>query len=451
MFTVLETKVFHRFSCAGAVAISLVPIARPSLAQTATATPIVQGVVYDSLRGAPLAGAFVTVPSVGRSTMSDVRGHFRFDSLAPGTYTFAIQHDVLDSIGVGSITTRTSVHGVGDEVMIAVPSFAALWRRWCQSVAPKDTGLVHGTVRDLSGRTVARASVEVSWTDFSVDGKALQQRGKRAPVVTDADGNFALCGVPAYTSVQLRASLDSASSGTLDVTLSDFLVARRDLRVTTPSQGVGIVAGLVTQSGRSFAGARVIVGDRPELRTGADGKFVVRDVPVGTRQVEILAVGMTPGAIVVDVPVRDTALVTFDMQKVVALPGVKVAATAARKRIFADIDDRRREGLGHVVDSTEIGKYSSLTAAFGSIPFARVEAKGAHIDRVMVDGAGGPCEAAYLVDGMVVERGDLGELTPQTVVAIEFYRSMIPHEMAAKLHRRPGCAVVAFWTRRFAP
>lgn len=449
MFTVLESEIRHSPG-ARLAALGLL-ISSAALGQVAPVSPSVQGIVFDSLRGVPLSGAFVTIPSVGRSTTSDARGRFTFDSLGPGTYTFAIQHDVLDSVGIGSIATRTSVRGVGEEVTIAVPSFAALWRRWCQSVAPKDTGLVHGTVRDLSGKTVARATVEVSWTDFNVDGKALQQRGKRAHVVTDAEGNFALCGVPAFTSVQLRASLDSAGSGSLDLTLSDFLVTRRDVRVTLSSQGVGIVAGLVTQSGRPFAGARVIVDDRPEQRTGADGKFIVRDVPVGTRQVEILAVGMTPGAIAVDVPVRDTALVTFDMQKVVALPGVKVAATAARKRIFADIDDRRREGLGHVVDSTEIGKYSSLTAAFGAIPFARVQAKGAHIDKVLVDGPGGGCEAAYLIDGMLMESGDLGELTPQNVVAIEFYRGMIPHEIMAKLHRRSGCGVVAFWTRRFAP
>jgi hypothetical protein len=423
--------------------------------------PSVRGIVFDSLRNAPLAGAFVTIAGNGisRSATSDSLGHFHFDSLRAGSYTLAAQHDVLDSIGVGSITTRATVGNAASEVAIAVPSFAALWGRWCQSIPPKDTGLVHGTVRDLAGRAVPRATVEVSWTDYNVDGKSLRQRGKLGRVVADADGNFALCGIPANTAFTVHAALDSASSGSIDLLLANYRITRRDLRVTTPSEGVGIVAGLVTQSGKPFPGARVIVAGRPEQRTGNDGKFIVRDVPAGTRQVDILSVGMTPGTIAVDVPVRDTVVVTFDMQKVVSLPGVKVEGLSMRKRIFADIDDRRRSGFGHFVDSTEIRKYGDLSPAFGSMPFARVQLSGAHIGKVLaLTHAGSWCEAAYLVDGHLADASELADLNPGNVVAIEFYRGMVPHDIIAKVEaagdrsqRRSGCAVVAFWTRRYAP
>jgi hypothetical protein len=448
VFTVLVSEIRH--SAAPRVAALGLLSASAAMGQ-ASSPPSVQGVAFDSLRGVPLAGAFVTVVGAGRSTTSDSLGRFRFDSLGAGTYSFAIQHDVLDSIGVGSITTRTTVRGGDDEVRMAVPSLATLWRRWCQGVAPKDTGLVHGVVRDVEGNPAVGATIEVSWTDLSVENKVVRERGKIGHVVADANGNYALCGIPANTMVQLRATRDSATSGSLDLILLQMLVSHRDLRIADGSQGSGTITGIVTQGGRPFAGARVVVGDRPELRTGSDGHFIVRDVPAGTRQVDLFAVGMIPGSVVVDVPVHDTALVRFDMQKVVRLPGVTVAGSVMRKTIFADIDYRRRTGFGHFVDSMEIAKLGSLSAAFGSTPFARVVSRGGHIDKVMVTVRGFECEAAYLIDGLVSERDELIDLTPQSVVAIEVYSRLIPSDIMAKLHRRPGCGVVAFWTRRYEP
>ena len=446
MFTVLESKIRHSTVVRlGALALSITSAA---LGQSASGQLTVRGVVFDSLRGVPLPGAFVTIAGVTRSTSSDSAGRFRFDSLAAGTYTFAIQHDVLDSIGVGSITTRAAVRG-DDEVMIAVPSFASLWRRWCQGSAPKDTGLVHGTVRDASGRPLPLTVVEVSWTDYSSNGKSLDRRGKLGRVVADTNGNFVLCGIPANTAFMLRAAHDSATSGALDLVINDLPIIRRDLRLAGASQGVGTIAGRVTHAGQPFAGARVSVADRPEQRTDRDGRFLFREMPAGTRQVEIFAVGMTPGAIAVDVIANDTALVTFDLRKVVALPGVKVEEASVRKRIFADIDERKREGLGYFRDSTEIGRLASISAALGGIPAVRLDPKG----RPKLKQGSGECDPMYLIDGLKADADDVYYLRPNQVVALEVYPrvSQIPSTIGTKLQRNPTCGLIAFWTRRFIP
>lgn len=409
----------------------------------------VHGIVFDSLRGVPLAGAFVTIAGVGRSATSDPHGRFSFDSLGPGTYTFAIQHDVLDSIGVGSINTRSTVRGNDDEVTIAVPSFASLWRRWCQGNAPKDTGLVHGTVRDAAGNVLPRATVEVSWTDYSSNGKSIDRRGKLGRVVADSIGHFALCGIPTNTAFMIRAARDSAKSGALDLVLAELRIIHRDLRLGAASLGVGTIAGIVTQAGQPFAGARVSVADRPEQRTDRHGRFMFREIAAGTRQVEIFAVGMTPGAIAVDVPTNDTALVTFDLQKVVALPGVKVEETSVRKRIFADIDERKREGLGHFRDSTQILRLASISAALGGMTGVRLDANG----RPRLKQGNRECEPMYLIDGLTADWDDVRYSRPDGVVAIEAYprASEIPSTLGAKLQRKPTCGLIAFWTRRFIP
>lgn len=453
MFTIL----IHR-SSVSAVATWLVGLglglaATTASAQSAQPQPVVQGVVFDSLRGAPLAGAFISIAGLGRSTTSDARGHFRFDSLAPGTYTFAIQHDVLDSIGVASVTSRAVVRAPSDEVTIAVPSFASLWRRWCPGVAPSDTGLVHGTVRDVAGKLVAGATVEVTWTDLNAIGKTIQQRGKRGRVTTDADGQYAACGVPANTMVQLRASRDSATSGTLDIVLADLRVSRRDLRVVVASQGVGAIAGLVTRGGQPFAGARVVVEDRPEQRTGSDGRFIVRDVVAGTRQVSIFAVGMSPVAIVVDVPVQDTALVNYELQKVVSLPGVNVSESSVRQRLFAEYEERKKQGFGHYRDSTEIGRYAGLAAAFSSIPGTIARSKNGRAQGVYFMKASGQCEAMYLIDGLRADRDQVADLTPDGVAAVEVYEraTMVPSSISGKLPLGSSCGAVVIWTKRFVP
>jgi hypothetical protein len=61
----------------------------------------VQGIAFDSLRSAPLEGAFIRMAGAGgaRTTMSDARGAFAFDSVSPGAYTFSMLHaSPLDEI-----------------------------------------------------------------------------------------------------------------------------------------------------------------------------------------------------------------------------------------------------------------------------------------------------------------------------------------------------------------
>ena len=67
----------------------------------------VRGVTFDSLSGRPIPVAFVTLGS--KSTMTDSIGRFEFDSIAPGTYRVTMQHDMLDSLGLGGVATSVVV------------------------------------------------------------------------------------------------------------------------------------------------------------------------------------------------------------------------------------------------------------------------------------------------------------------------------------------------------
>src|SRR6185503_13744829 len=120
-------------------------------AMTLTAqTPVtVRGVAYDSLRAAPLTEAFVTMSGGSRahSATTDTRGRFQFDSVVPGSYTLSMQHPAIDSLGFPGFARRVVLSGKDEEVRIAVPSFATLWRAACGATpAPRDSGFVYGVV-----------------------------------------------------------------------------------------------------------------------------------------------------------------------------------------------------------------------------------------------------------------------------------------------------------------
>src|ERR1043166_4720222 len=71
-------------------------------------TITVHGVAFGSLHARPLAGAFVSVVGTNFMATSDGKGRFTIDSVRPGTYVIAMQHDVLDSIGLPRSEEHTS-------------------------------------------------------------------------------------------------------------------------------------------------------------------------------------------------------------------------------------------------------------------------------------------------------------------------------------------------------
>src|SRR5206468_12496048 len=142
---------------------------------------------YDSLHSRPLENALIGISGTSRTTMSDARGRFHFDSVPAGPHTFTMQHDVLDSIGFSGITAKATITDGRDEVRIAVPSFSTLWSFVCGTRPQSpDSGFVFGTVRDAEhDKVVSDALVEASWIDLAGIGKTgVKQRRYRAETRT---------------------------------------------------------------------------------------------------------------------------------------------------------------------------------------------------------------------------------------------------------------------------
>jgi hypothetical protein len=460
-------------------AVAVVALAHLAGAQASRAPVTVHGVAYDSLRRAPLSNAFVMIAGSELSTSTDARGRFTFDSVVPGTHVFNMQHVVLDSVGLTGLTTRATVTDGTEEVSIAVPSFATLWRAACGAIpVPRDSGIVHGMIRDASARRpVVDAVVRAMWSDsISLQAdmtenpsdfdqsvwspatrfalrRAFTRRRWRMETTTDANGGYTLCGVPTMASeLRVQALVDSSVSGAIDVPLRDHQVYRRDVRIgVVSSAGAalnGVITGLLTdRSGTPFAYARVSVGELPEARSGEDGRFTIRDVPIGTRQLDVRFVGMEPVTTVVEVDANDTSTVQVELARITTLRGVTIVGSGSLGRVLAqEFDARRRQSSGYFADSTSVGKYPTLLSVLRGMPSVQVESRNGSTFLTLPDGRGGRCAPNTAIDGAEADYGNLLDLETKEVAGIEVHVRAMSAPVSRALSE-PLCGVILVWTK----
>jgi hypothetical protein len=434
--------------------VALVPLVA-GVAQPVRVT--VTGVAYDSLRGAWLAGAFVAMSGTARSVLTDADGRFKFDSVTPGSYTFTMQHDALDSIGVPVVSTRVTVTDGAQSVVIAGPSFTTLWQRMCgDRTVPRDSGLVLGAVR--RGPTpAANALIVATWIEVAYDKQhGVTQRRWKSEVRTSAQGGYVVCGTPADVAARLKASVDGATSGEIDVYPSEQRVQRRDLVLGAAERGT--IVGVVLGAGNlPTANASVTTDSVAEVRTNADGRFVLRNVPAGTRQIEARAIGLQPVTATAEVVAGDTVSVELSLTKMVRLAPVKVEASTIQRVTVRDYEYRRKLGLGHFRDSSEFGKLETMAGAFDAMNGVTVtRGPGSRFNLALGHGNQG-CRANIFVDRMLMDGFDLSLLRPAEIAAIEVYLpNFTPVEFMQPRARRivgegPGCGAVVVWTKRAFP
>ena len=408
------------------------------------------GFAFDSLSKKTMTSALVGIAGTNRTAITDSAGRFAFGDLPPGAYRLITQHDALEAIGLPYQATTAVLTSDGDTVNITMPSFETIWRLACESAPPgRDTALVYGTIRGLGRpRPVAGASVIATWIDVAMSGKKkIDTKRWHLDGQTDSTGSYVLCGLPTQTGLRMRAVADSAESGLIDLPpLVDRLVERRDLTISYDPNSRGVVAGkVVGRNSSPIGGARIIADGVQEVRTDAQGRFVLRDVPLGTQQIEVLAVGLQPVARIVDVSPNDTARIELHVTKPVVLQRVNIVASSIRQQFISDFNARREKGLGQFRDSTVIGGYGTLNGALSQMQGIKMMR-----DKIYLPRPAGECIPAVWIDGVHVQStDDLMALRPNDIAAIELYTRelMTPMQFIVKGSRAPNCGAIVAWTK----
>jgi hypothetical protein len=416
------------------------------------------GIAFDSVAMRPLPGAFIVLNGM-RSATADSAGIFAFDTVALGIHELAMQHPMLDSMGLAGISGTVAFLEAGTMSTVAVPSFATLWGAACgERPAPTDSGFVHGSVRDArTGAEVAGAKVVMTWIDLTlVNVKEFRQKRYRAEMETDENGEFAVCGVPLDVGLEIAASHDEAASAPTAVG-AKLRVRRRDLLIGPQDSATaprGSVVGVVTHlDGRAFEGATVILDDAQPQRTGADGKFAFSGVLTGTRQIEVLAIGSRPRTISVDILAGQQASTLVTMDRLTTLDVVRVIGTRYQVKSLEELAARMAKGHGQFRDSTNFRKGYILGTAFGGLRGLRISyGRGGQVTGLMMRGRlSGECGARLYVDGYVSDMDWLNTMAVEDIGVMEVYDR--PELVPFRFTNPHGdfCGVVVIWTKSMMP
>jgi hypothetical protein len=247
------------------------------------------GVVFDSTRNRPLAGARVSLAGTADSTRTDAEGRFTLAHLAEGVYALGFAHPRLDSLHFvpdPAIVTVVPPQEVRRD--LAVPSVASILASTCRTPEGSAVGAAVGYITDKSADE-ALPGVPLSAT-WEVPGSP---EPGRAGTVTDETGGYRFCSLPEGARVRIVAKLESDSAVT-QVEPRRGVPQQRDLTLAAPAELLArrlneqrewahVVGKLVdANTGRPIEGAKVSFGgSAPEQTTGRNGEFTL-DVPSGT-------------------------------------------------------------------------------------------------------------------------------------------------------------------------
>jgi len=205
----------------------------------------IEGTVYDSVRGAPLAGAMVIVEGTPNAVRADGGGRYRLDSVPAGALVIAVESEALDSLGVAVEPVKLELReGELRVLALATPSPGTLLRLVCAGAGlAEGEGEVSGVVRVARTRApVSGATVEMSWDVWVLRGTKLEQVRTGLVARSGAQGMFTGCGVPLGALVTIRVNAGEGAQGEAEVRIAAAGIARQDVSIGAPGDGGAPVA-----------------------------------------------------------------------------------------------------------------------------------------------------------------------------------------------------------------
>jgi hypothetical protein len=393
-----------------------------------------EGVVWDSTRAAPLAGARVFVSGTALEAVTDSAGRFRIAGLRGGTYTVAFTHYQLGPVAAVVRPAAVSVDpGATAQLRLAVPGLATVATALCPAGAAEGgRGVILGAIHGPEG-TVAGATVRASWN--ATGGAGARPAGFVA-TAADASGGFALCGVPEGQEVVLTAGQPAGAGARTRVRLAAGTPLRQDL-LLVPRPGSVAAAGEgapqavplpgVTATGRSE------LADFQRRRRAGRGLFLTREEIAARnahRTVDIF-MGMPGVRLVSD----GRGGMKLQMQG--ATPSANLGEIRPQTQDPAIHRQEQRQAAANAANNTGNEYPTGAGSTLGTVPAS---------ERAGV----GDCQVQFYVDGARFypsREGDIsGDIPLSLVEAVEVYRSVAETPVEFRSGQQAGCGTVVIWT-----
>lgn len=434
----------------------------------------VSGVVTDSIAKMPLRGAIVQLApdsGVERHAVSDSLGRFLFESVPPGHYRIGFLHPLLDSIGLEPTIREFSALSAGPvRIDLAIPAPARIREAMCRS-RTQGKAVITGFVRDArSGEPVVGASVAADWLELTFEKGGIQRVMPRSDAITKANGWFALCNVPSDGIMGLFATRGPDSTDVLDVHVPENGFLHHDLYLGGTHGGrlIGTVVSAVT--GEPVAGAQISISGALLIRADARGAWSVENLPLGTRLMDVKAVGFYPEQRGVNVTANPAPIRVSLSNLRAVLDTVRVRAARLQDKRESGFEDRRRRGGGLYLTAQDIARKRAHTTAdlfiglrgirtgFASDTLlsdvnALVDADSMKTTarRILMRGtAGDLCAPSIYLNGLYVDRIDVDDLDswarPSEISGIEIYSEATAPVEFQRIGK--GCGSIIIWTKR---
>lgn len=473
------------------LAVSLL-LAAPLPAQTATVGRI-EGTIKETTRPRGVKGASVTVarldpdPPVAFGAKPDERGRYHFDSLPAGRYMIQLRHEALDSLDLSLPVSEVFIAaGQTAEVPFSLPSSLALRDAVCRGLTlATQTGAVVGHVMDAdTDRPLANADVAISWTDLSFDRKTLHASTEQHDnwVRTGPRGEYRICNVPlgSWLLIQLQYAGRAGNAVRVSVSGEDAVVVRNlslsvadaptlgaldsagatvrgldrepadddSLDVGLYLSGSASVSGIVRgDGGRPLGDVEIrVVNARPMVRTDADGRFTLHNLPAGTQLLAVRRIGYLIGDVAVELRSDRTVGQDVLLRRVVSLDSMRVVARRSR---YADFEWRRKNNpSGRFLTASDLAKEHATELApviqhlggfsiVGFGPNTQVFSTSARFGRPNCT------EANVVIDG--VDQATINMVPPHDIAAVEIY----PEAAGAPGQYRAECGLIVIWTKKW--
>ena len=468
----------------------------------------VSGVVFDSLAGAPLAGATVQWANPADAartytTQTDTAGRYHFPAVRLGRYLVGFFHPSVDALGIELPPVTVELGGdSAARLDLGTPGSAVLLPALCGNNAPaprpggttlgellrpaRSAAALLGSVRDAdTGAPVPNARVVVTWTELQTEGNEAQGAtvrnvNRRVPVRARADGGFVACGLPSGVNLVANADAPKRQSGLVELRLEPGQLARREfalgdsasvLTVTVPdtaaaregrlsvpitvARGQARLTGVVrAPGGAPLVGARVsVAGTDAAGTTSPSGTFSLAGLPAGTYSLEVRAIGYAPTRVAVNLSrARPSAVAVTVTERLNTLESVVVQAdrTKLEKDYTGFTERARRGGFGRFITEDDIARRSPVvtTDVLRTVPGLQVVPNGQF--GYTVQGRGN-CTPDLFIDGLRVLDGtaEIDQLVqPTDVAGVEVYSGGTGAPAQLQGPGGSGCAVVAVWTKR---